>query len=119
MGVFSGPLLTEVPGAKEKPSSADPHPNTRDPTQYSSHTHPEPLQEASLPWSRRYSYRQAVSGRWDPEGFLQEGATKLSCKGWLSAYRLPTKSSPAVSPSLHCKPQGAAGGGPDKETHHS
>lgn len=87
--------------------------------QHSSHTQPQPLQEASLAWSRRYSYRQAVSGRWDPEGFLQEGATKLSWEGWLPAYRPPTKSSPAVSPSPHCKSQGAAGGGPDKETRYS
>lgn len=63
-----------LPKALQTPT---PTPGIQHP-QHSSHTHPQPLQEASLAWSRRYSYRQAVSRRWDPEGFLQERATKLS-----------------------------------------
>lgn len=71
----------ELPGHLPKAlQTPTPTPGIQHP-QHSSHTHPQPLQEASLAWSRRYSYRQAVSGRWDPEGFLQEGATKLSWGG--------------------------------------
>ena len=79
------------------------------PKKHSSHTHPTATQ-GTHPGLVQEIHSGTISGRVrDPEGFLEEGAAKLSWEGWLSACRPLTKSSPAVSPNPHCKPQGAAG----------